>query len=1078
MANSVNSKINLSINVDEKNAVKAMTNVTEVIGKILRLTRELLDSGKLKNSTDINNIVSKFDTLNNALKSTNLGNVISQLGDLNNKLSDLQDTVNNVNTQNLDDLGDLKVHDGDIEILKNAFGDLGDIINSIASNLGINTSKFQQLGQVLSQLSPEGKAALGSIMLLATTFKLLYKETDDVYNKLMDFSKGALKNIADSFGDAVFDGVDLFTDALGNMKDMIAEAIESLKELSDIGIEANDALFVMNNYLGTEGAEQLSTYIDTLGALKGVDVKNTEKSLKSLFGSLQNMNLNNDEFQQYTSSFVKFMNDISAYQNVSFESVAQQMEAAISFKTLNSRSALAKSLNLTSEMIEQFKELGTVEERAQWILARWPVFAGKYDEWLQTDQGKVTSLKNNWQNLMNSVGQLALKVYATIAPLLDHLVSLINYALKGLLNLLNKDISKDKSKDINNTASAYDSLADSVANVGKSAEKSNKQTASFDDVIQLNDNKSNIDTSGLSNFSSVLSKLNKDLDDTKTEFEKLLDAVKEAVNNKEFYEAGKMISDYFADQLEAIDWNNIKDKAKEYGNGLGEFINGIIDNMRLWKNIGKTVAESLNSLNTFLYNLGSEIHWDSLGEGIAKSWTSYWETLDANLFADTIYTWINGIFTAFESAINNMWTEMHWVDDNGDGIYDGVYNGFELVGHKIAMAVNRFFEDFDELDAVALANGIVDFIVGVFTSAGTFLDQTNWSEITNRLGTILSNIIAGLSEHTGELAQSLSDILTGVLNFVNEDVFSEENLTNIVNGISSFITTAFENIDDWAPIIGNIVTKIIDAIEEMRSNGTISKIYDSIEKILSDAKVGDLVYEIMLLEIEYKLRTWWMSTWTKICSVVKFLYEGAKSTVTALISIIGILFFWIIDKGGDLFASILLKKDEIYNSISDTVYKILGKFTNMPDEIKKSISDIVTIIVSPFSSAKKKILEMFNNFNPFEKLKSNTKLSFDLSSLWSGPRATGGITNGPSIGMIGEDGREAVLPLDKNTGWMDGLATKIASKLGTNNSVNTPTINIDMSKANKEFYTRSEYIAGCQFIVDSLRTGGYKVQLS
>ena len=169
---------------------------------------------------------------------------------------------------------------------------------------------------------------------------------------------------------------------------------------------------------------------------------------------------------------------------------------------------------------------------------------------------------------------------------------------------------------------------------------------------------------------------------------------------------------------------------------------------------------------------------------------------------------------------------------------------------------------------------------------------------------------------------------------------------------------------------------------------------------------------------------------------------------------------------------------DIANYIGQKINDIVNNFTNMPERIKKALSGLAKILTDPFGEAKKKILEMFNNFNPFEKLKSNTKLSFDLSSLWSGPHATGGITNGPSIGMIGEDGREAVLPLDKNTGWMDGLATKIASKLGTNNSVNAPTINIDMSKANKEFYTRSEYIAGCQFIVDSLRTGGYKVQLS
>lgn len=39
--------------------------------------------------------------------------------------------------------------------------------------------------------------------------------------------------------------------------------------------------------------------------------------------------------------------------------------------------------------------------------------------------------------------------------------------------------------------------------------------------------------------------------------------------------------------------------------------------------------------------------------------------------------------------------------------------------------------------------------------------------------------------------------------------------------------------------------------------------------------------------------------------------------------------------------------------------------------------------------------------------------------------AKGGITTGETLATIGEDGREAVLPLEKNTGWMETLAEKL-----------------------------------------------------
>ncbi len=42
--------------------------------------------------------------------------------------------------------------------------------------------------------------------------------------------------------------------------------------------------------------------------------------------------------------------------------------------------------------------------------------------------------------------------------------------------------------------------------------------------------------------------------------------------------------------------------------------------------------------------------------------------------------------------------------------------------------------------------------------------------------------------------------------------------------------------------------------------------------------------------------------------------------------------------------------------------------------------------------------------------------------------ARGGIINSATIAMIGEQGKEAVVPLENNTEWMDILAERLASK--------------------------------------------------
>jgi hypothetical protein len=44
--------------------------------------------------------------------------------------------------------------------------------------------------------------------------------------------------------------------------------------------------------------------------------------------------------------------------------------------------------------------------------------------------------------------------------------------------------------------------------------------------------------------------------------------------------------------------------------------------------------------------------------------------------------------------------------------------------------------------------------------------------------------------------------------------------------------------------------------------------------------------------------------------------------------------------------------------------------------------------------------------------------------------AQGGIIDRPTIAMVGEAGKEAVMPLERNTGWIDQLASKLGDKLG------------------------------------------------
>lgn len=50
--------------------------------------------------------------------------------------------------------------------------------------------------------------------------------------------------------------------------------------------------------------------------------------------------------------------------------------------------------------------------------------------------------------------------------------------------------------------------------------------------------------------------------------------------------------------------------------------------------------------------------------------------------------------------------------------------------------------------------------------------------------------------------------------------------------------------------------------------------------------------------------------------------------------------------------------------------------------------------------------------------------------------AKGGIIDSPTIAMVGEAGKEAVMPLENNTGWITDLASKVADRLPSQSSTN------------------------------------------
>ncbi len=119
----------------------------------------------------------------------------------------------------------------------------------------------------------------------------------------------------------------------------------------------------------------------------------------------------------------------------------------------------------------------------------------------------------------------------------------------------------------------------------------------------------------------------------------------------------------------------------------------------------------------------------------------------------------------------------------------------------------------------------------------------------------------------------------------------------------------------------------------------------------------------------------------------------------------------------------------------DTIKKVgagaadsIGKaFTSVMGTAKGAINGIIGLINGAIGGINKIKLNIPDWVPEF----GGRTIGFNIPKI---PKlATGGIVDKPTLAMVGEAGKEAVMPLENNTGWIDQLAEKIGAKVGASN---------------------------------------------
>ena len=113
-----------------------------------------------------------------------------------------------------------------------------------------------------------------------------------------------------------------------------------------------------------------------------------------------------------------------------------------------------------------------------------------------------------------------------------------------------------------------------------------------------------------------------------------------------------------------------------------------------------------------------------------------------------------------------------------------------------------------------------------------------------------------------------------------------------------------------------------------------------------------------------------------------------------------------------------------------TVNYWITKFNTIKDGARAAFNGVISIVERAVNAIITKINTLSWTIPDFVPMIGGRKFGFNFRAITIPRLATGGIATSSTLVNVGEKGKEAILPLENNTAWMDILANKIAARQG------------------------------------------------
>lgn len=448
-------------------------------------------------------------------------------------------------------------------------------------------------------------------------------------------------------------------------------------------------------------------------------------------------------------------------------------------------------------------------------------------------------------------------------------------------------------------------------------------------------------------------------------------------------------------------------------NGAGEPGSGVITPITPMANMAPIESITSKWIDGFKKVLATvfqpfKIGWDTYGSSILSNMGS------------TISNIIH-IFKGIGTTIDEVW------GSRGQGVVNTFY-GLLQTGSMVLNVVSKYMKDVWDNGGQYAFEKILGFGASIIELAG----KINERFVQPLIKWFADNIEPKLGSAVGGVLKIVGDLFDKFINFI--DWLSGDGkgtLDIIIIVLGSFavawgLVTLAMSAGSIAVGIWNVIAGIGTGITTAFGAAVAfltSPIGIAILIIGSLIAIGILLYKNWDTVSEFL-----KNCWEGIKTAASNIFNAIVSTIKGVFNGIGIWFgnvftaAWNGIKGafssvGSFFGGVWNTIKNIFTTIGSTIGNAIG------GAFKYVVNSIIGFAENTINGFIRAINGAIRLINAIPGVNIRTLNTLSIPKL-----AKGGVIDQPTLAMVGERGKEAVMPLENNTGWIDTLAGKLNSK--------------------------------------------------